>query len=68
MGDGEEQWSSDPRVLGIGFSSLCFLSVFSKCVLSLVRTSFSHVLSRWCSHSALNLSVEGGGGAGRDGR
>jgi len=43
--------------------TVCFLSglqnvYFPWCGLLL----FSHVLSPWCSHSALNLSAEGGGG------
>ena len=59
MGDGESK-RSDPRALGIGFSSVCyFLSLqnvyFPWCGLLL----FSHVLSHWYSHSALNLSAEG---------
>ena len=49
---GRSKRSSDLRALGIWFSSLCFLSVFSKCVLSVVRAA----LVPWCSHSALKLS------------
>ena len=60
---GMSKRSSDPRALGIGSSSLCFLSVFSKCVLSLVRASLV-----WARFISLVLSqcaqFVGGGGVG----
>ena len=54
MGDGRSK-------LGIGCSSLCFLSVFSKCELSLVLASL--VFTRFISLvlSQFNLSAEGAG-------
>jgi len=45
---GRSKRSSDLRALGIGSSSLCFHSVFSGCVFSLVWASLvSHVVSPW---------------------
>ena len=60
---GRSKRISDPRALGIGFSSLCFLSVFSKCVLSLVRASlvFTCFIPLVLSQCA---QFVGGGGAG----
>jgi len=55
--------SSNPLALGIGFSSGYFLFVFQNVYFSWCGLLlFSHVFSL-CSHSALNLSAEGGGGA-----
>ena len=56
-GMGRSKRSSDPRALGIGFSSVCFLS------------SFSNVYFPWCElllfsqSSQCNLSAEWGGAA-----